>query len=66
MITIAKKCSVTGEIYSVTVPEFKYELYKRGHLIQNVFPELNEDQREFLISYLTPAEWDNIFNNEKS
>ena len=28
-----------------------------GGLVQNVFPNLNAEQREFLISGITPQEW---------
>jgi hypothetical protein len=29
-----------------------------GEYIQNVFPQLNADQREFLMTGITPEEWD--------
>jgi hypothetical protein len=32
-----------------------------GSLVQNAFPDLGADQREFLMSGATPEEWDNIF-----
>lgn len=37
---------------------------KRG-LIQNVFPELSREDREFLISGITPEEWDAAFSEEE-
>lgn len=32
-----------------------------GALIQDAFPELNADQREFLMSGATPEEWEDMF-----
>jgi hypothetical protein len=60
--TVSKMCSVTNKLYELTVPTDKYLEYLKGKtLIQNVFPELNAEQREFLISGHTPAEWDAMF-----
>ena len=60
-ITKYKKCSVTGEIYSVEVDfkKFKQWFYD-GDLIQDVFPFLSDDHREFLISGFTPDEWNSL------
>jgi hypothetical protein len=33
-------------------------------LIQNVFPDLNTDQREFLMTGSTPEEWNAVFGEE--
>jgi hypothetical protein len=34
-----------------------------GGLVQDIFPDLNAEQREFLMSGATQAEWDNIFDS---
>jgi hypothetical protein len=39
--------------------------YKEGALMQNAFPFLNADEREFLISGTTPDEWDRMFGSEE-
>lgn len=31
------------------------------NLIKDAFPFLNSDQREFILSGITPAQWENIF-----
>lgn len=36
------------------------EEYKKGALMQNAFPFLSAEEREFLISGTTPEEWDKI------
>lgn len=35
-------------------------------LIQNFFPELNAEQREFILTGITPEEWDIIFEGEST
>ena len=35
-----------------------------GDLIQNVFPDLSADQREFLMTGITPEEWNQNFGEE--
>ncbi len=61
-ITYAKKCAISKEIYSVTINIFDYNRIEAGEYIQNVLPLLSADQREFIISGTTPAEWKDIFN----
>jgi hypothetical protein len=36
----------------------------KGELVQNAFPFLSVDQREFLLTGLFPEEWDKIFGEE--
>ena len=58
----SKKCSVTGEIYSVTIEPMKYyEWSVDKKLIQDVFPLMSIDDREFLISGFTPQEYENLY-----
>lgn len=40
-----------------------FKAWNNGTLIQNALPQLNADEREFLISGVTPEEWDEIFND---
>lgn len=35
--------------------------WANGELIQNALPDLDIDYREFLMSGMTPEEWDNTF-----
>ena len=36
-----------------------------GELIQNVLPNLSEDDREFLLTGATPEEWDDAFSDKE-
>ena len=51
--------------YSVTVKRDKYDQWKAGGLIQWVFPELSPDEREFMMSGLTPDEWSQMFDGNE-
>jgi hypothetical protein len=37
------------------------DIVNKGMFIQDVFPELNADEREFMISGTHPACWDEMF-----
>ena len=39
----------------------RYDSWKAGKLIQDVFPELTAGEREFLINGITPVEFDEEF-----
>ena len=59
VVNIHKVCSVTNERFMVTVTEMEYDLYKtKVSLAQELWPDMTLDNREFIISALTPAEWD--------
>lgn len=62
-VAIFKKiCNVTGEEYKVEMPIDQYDMWKAGEFIQTVSPQLSAEQREFIISAVTPAEWDAMFS----
>jgi len=42
---------------NLNVTEEQLIRQKQGELVQDVFPELSADEREFLISGITPEEW---------
>lgn len=59
-------CEVTGSPYVVKVSYSGYKRWKSGALIQNALPELTDDQREFLMSGLTPAEWNKMVQDSET
>lgn len=63
--TYVKECEVTGKEYRVTITKEQYSRWKLGELIQNVLTDLSDEQRQFLISGNTPAEWKAIFPKEE-
>lgn len=63
--TVSGYCTITGKLYEVTVPTRDYQRWQQGELIQNVFPRLSADDREFLQTRTTPAEWDEKYGSEE-
>jgi hypothetical protein len=63
-VTLWKICSVTCEKYKVTVKQSDLEKRQdRGSTVQSIWPDMNSDDREFIISSLTPAEWDSLYGD---
>ena len=69
---IRKKSMLTGVDHVMDLPISKEKLEYwnnsqstwRAH-IQDVFPELSADQREFLMTGITSQEWNNVFGDEE-
>ena len=52
----------------ITVAQFEVRMQwwmEKGMNIQDAFPMLSDDQREFLMTGLTPEEWDDLFGEEE-
>ena len=60
---VEKKSPVSGNWNSMELPITETDLnrYYAGELVQNVFPNLTADQREFIVSGITPEEWVMLF-----
>jgi hypothetical protein len=43
----------------------QYQKWQNGELIQNAFPHLDDDQREFIMTGIMPYEWDEFFSPEE-
>jgi len=65
-IEVVGTCERNGTRYSVIVDKEKYARWEAGEYVQIVFPELSLEQREFLITGITPAEWDALFPHQIS
>jgi hypothetical protein len=39
--------------------------YAQGALLQDAFPHLSADDREFIKTGITPEEWDSLFGGEE-
>jgi hypothetical protein len=67
MITLTKISILTGKENEMFLPITKDEYAEaeqarvKGMLIQEAYPTLSADQREFLISGSTPEEWEKMF-----
>ena len=64
---IAKTSMISGKTNTMvlSITNAQLERWVGGELIQDVFPDLSVDQREFLMTGITPEEWDLTFGEEK-
>ena len=46
------------------ITEEQLRAYQNGMHVQNAFPDLDVDQREFIITGITAEEWDATFGEE--
>jgi hypothetical protein len=60
---ITKTSSLTSKTHQmeIDVSEKQITLWMEGALIQDVMPNLSPDEREFIMTGITPAEWDEAF-----
>ena len=54
---------ISGITRSVEIPctQEQMDAYRNGALIQDAFPNLTADQREFILTGITKEEWDDTF-----
>ena len=62
---VTKQSPISGKINSMELPITEAQLmaHKNGELVQNVFPTLSKEEREFLVSGISPKEWNDLFGN---
>lgn len=58
-------CVVTKKPYSVAVPAEGLYKYHQGAYIQDAFPGLSPDDREFLMSGTSPAGWHQLYGKDE-
>jgi len=64
-IRLTGPCVVTGKQYSVVVAkEAATHYFKLGMKIHEAFPKLSVEEREFLISGISPEGWNKTFLQE--
>ena len=63
MATITRKSQLSGNTNSMEldVTQAQLDRWQDGELIQDVFPHLNADEREFIKTGITPQEWSDTF-----
>ena len=60
---ITKVSDLTGHRHTLEVdvtPE-QLDRWQQGMLIQDAMPQLNPDEREFIMTGITPREWEKAF-----
>ena len=63
---ITKTSPFSGNInvMEIDVTQEQIALWESGTLIQNAMPHLTPDEREFIMTGITPNEWDSAFSDE--
>jgi hypothetical protein len=62
-----KRSPFSGEICSREIPvtEEQFKLYESGMLIQHAMPNISSEDREFIMTGITPEEWAKVFPPEE-
>ena len=63
---ITRKCPITNELKKLNIPvtQEQLKLWHQGALIQDAMPNLSADDREFLISGITPDVWNDLYGEK--
>jgi len=63
---LTRKSQLSGETNTMDLditPE-QVRKYNSGAFVQDAFPNLTADEREFILTGITPTEWDSMFGAE--
>ena len=57
---VTRTSALSGKITTkeLDITHEQLNRWRQGELIQNVFPNLSSNDREFLMTGITPEEWD--------
>ena len=61
LITRTSPFSGNTNSMEIEVTQEQLSSWESGVLIQNAMPNLSADEREFIMTGITPAEWDSAF-----
>ena len=66
MMLITRQSLISGNINTMSLPitEEQYNAWEQGTLVQNAMPHLSPDEREFVMTGITPTEWAETFGEE--
>ena len=61
---ITRTSTLSGHISSMNIDVTLEQMasWEQGELVQNAMPNLSADEREFIMTGITPAEWNEMFN----
>ena len=59
---ISKRSMATGELNTMVldITQDQIHAWQGGMLVQDAMPQLSADEREFLMTGMTPAEWNEM------
>lgn len=64
---ITKASALSGNINTreIDCTQEQMENFLNGTKVQDAFPHLSADDREFILSGITPEEWNEVFGEEE-
>lgn len=64
---IERKSMVSGKVHAMDldVTQDQIDAWNSGMYIQDAMPQLSDDEREFMMTGITPEEWDATFGEEE-
>ena len=64
---VTRVSSVSGKSNSMelNITEKQLKDWKAGVLAQEAFSNLSDNEREFIMTGITPEEWDNVFGGDE-
>lgn len=65
-VTVTRVSAFTGKIHEMKIVARREQFakWKAGQMIQYAFPQLNADEREFIMTGITAEEWDKYIPKE--
>lgn len=64
-VLITGHCVVTGKPVAITVPLKGYiAYYEEGKFIQDAFPDLPANTREYMVSGCSPEGWEKLYGGK--
>ncbi len=63
LITRISAISNNKNTMDLDIDEYQLKQWQNGGLIQDVMPHLTADEREFIMTGITPEEWDATFGS---
>ena len=63
---IERKSMVSGKVHAIDldVTQDQIAAWNSGMYIQDAMPQLSDDEREFMMTGITPEEWDATFGED--
>ena len=64
---IQRRSPISGKVneQEILVTEQQLRLWREGMLIQRAMPDLTAGQREFIMTGITEAEWEEMFGTDE-
>lgn len=63
-VVVGKKEMLFPDVSTDDLWKASVAYHEDGLLVQDAFPFLTDDQREFIMTGLTPEDWDQLFGEE--